>query len=160
MKAEPALRNTGTVQDSIVDGARACGSQSLSKVAPTAAPAVKIPRLTARLVEKPFLSKHCWLSWTGILLVDGLSLSGGEPMEQPEGCVLLARAARRRGLNIWCWTRFLFEDLLTSTGGVAGVFAGSGCAGGRAVSSLTADAGSPLARDRNQWVIDVKRALI
>lgn len=36
-------------------------------------------------------------------------------MEQPEGCVLLALAAHRLGLNVWCWTGFLFEDLLTGT---------------------------------------------
>ena len=45
-------------------------------------------------------------------LTDGLTLSGGEPMLQPEACRALAAAAHERGLNVWCYTGFLFEQLL------------------------------------------------
>lgn len=46
-------------------------------------------------------------------LTDGLTLSGGEPFGQAADCAVLAREARKGGLNVWCWTGFTFEDLLT-----------------------------------------------
>ena len=44
-------------------------------------------------------------------LLDGLTLSGGEPMEQPEPCTVLAREAKRRGLNVWVYTGYTYEYL-------------------------------------------------
>ena len=34
-------------------------------------------------------------------LLDGLTLSGGDPMEQPAPCAELARQAHALGLNVW-----------------------------------------------------------
>lgn len=45
-------------------------------------------------------------------LLDGLTLSGGEPMCQPEACAALAEAARAMGLNVWCYTGFTWEALM------------------------------------------------
>lgn len=45
-------------------------------------------------------------------LLDGLTLSGGEPFAQPEPCALLARAARALGLNVWGYSGYTFENLL------------------------------------------------
>ncbi len=47
-------------------------------------------------------------------LTDGLSFSGGEPFSQAANCTALARAAREAGLNVWCWTGYTFEALLSS----------------------------------------------
>lgn len=44
-------------------------------------------------------------------LLDGLTLSGGEPMCQPEDCAALARAVRALGGNVWVYTGFLYEAL-------------------------------------------------
>ena len=44
-------------------------------------------------------------------LLDGLTLSGGEPMCQPEACTALAEAAIAAGLNVWCYTGFTWEYL-------------------------------------------------
>lgn len=44
-------------------------------------------------------------------LTDGLTLSGGEPFEQPEDCVLVARAARAAGLNVWTYSGYTYETL-------------------------------------------------
>lgn len=49
-------------------------------------------------------------------LTDGLTLSGGEPMLQPEACLELAKTAHKNGLNVWCYTGFVFEQLLEDPG--------------------------------------------
>lgn len=46
-------------------------------------------------------------------LTDGLTLSGGEPFNQPEDCLAIAKAAHENGLNVWCYTGFLLEDLIS-----------------------------------------------
>ncbi|MBR2318812.1 MAG: anaerobic ribonucleoside-triphosphate reductase activating protein [Bacteroidaceae bacterium] len=42
-----------------------------------------------------------------------VTFSGGDPMFQPAGFAALAKAIKERsGKNIWCYTGYLFEDLL------------------------------------------------
>ncbi len=50
--------------------------------------------------------------FSGNPLLDGITLSGGEPFCQAAGCAELARRAHRKGLNVWCFTGFLYEALL------------------------------------------------
>mgnify|MGYP003301381219 CR=1 FL=1 len=45
-------------------------------------------------------------------LTDGLTLSGGEPFDQSEDCLTLARAAKESGLNVWSYSGYLYEQLL------------------------------------------------
>ena len=45
-------------------------------------------------------------------LLDGITLTGGEPFAQPAACAELARQAHARGLNVWCYTGYTFEALL------------------------------------------------
>lgn len=45
-------------------------------------------------------------------LLDGITLSGGEPFAQAEACAELARAAHDAGLSVWCYTGYIFEELL------------------------------------------------
>ncbi len=42
----------------------------------------------------------------------GLTFSGGDPMFQPEPCNEIAEYARNKGLNIWVYTGFTFEELM------------------------------------------------
>lgn len=44
-------------------------------------------------------------------LVRGVTLTGGEPMIQAEALCEVARAARERGLSVWCYTGFTLEAL-------------------------------------------------
>jgi anaerobic ribonucleoside-triphosphate reductase activating protein len=46
----------------------------------------------------------------------GVTFSGGDPMYQPEGFAELARAIRSRTpqKDIWCYTGFTYEQLLTN----------------------------------------------
>lgn len=43
---------------------------------------------------------------------DGITLSGGDPMFQPEACYEIAKYAQKKGLNVWCYTGFTLEQLL------------------------------------------------
>ena len=45
-------------------------------------------------------------------LLDGITLSGGEPFCQPEACRALAEAARDLGLSVWCYTGSPWEKLM------------------------------------------------
>ena len=45
-------------------------------------------------------------------LLDGVTLSGGEPMCQPEACRTIADAAHAKHLNVWCYTGFTLDALL------------------------------------------------
>ncbi len=45
-------------------------------------------------------------------LIDGLTLSGGDPFVQGEDCAALARIAHEKGLNVWTYTGYTYEALL------------------------------------------------
>ena len=44
----------------------------------------------------------------------GITFSGGDPMFQPKACVQIAKHAKEKGLNIWCYTGFTYEEVLKS----------------------------------------------
>ena len=43
---------------------------------------------------------------------DGITFSGGDPMYQADACYEIAYHAKQKGLNIWCYTGFTYEELL------------------------------------------------
>lgn len=45
---------------------------------------------------------------------DGITLSGGDPVFQPEACTEIAKHAKSIGLSVWCYTGYLFEKMLTN----------------------------------------------
>lgn len=59
-------------------------------------------RTVAQIIEEFDSSKSC----------TGVTLSGGEPFEQAEAVAQLASALKNRGVNVWCYTGYLLEDLL------------------------------------------------
>lgn len=42
---------------------------------------------------------------------DGITFSGGDPMEQAEACAELANYCHKKNLNVWCYTGYTFEEL-------------------------------------------------
>ena len=44
-------------------------------------------------------------------LLDGITLSGGDPFMQPVECTELAKGAHRCGLNVWTYTGYTWEAL-------------------------------------------------
>ncbi len=59
-----------------------------------------VPRLARRIVSEPG--------------IEGLTLSGGEPFEQPAACAALAQAVRRAGLSVFVFTGFTLEEIRRS----------------------------------------------
>lgn len=45
-------------------------------------------------------------------LVRNVTISGGEPFEQPEAAAELAARLKRLGYGVWVYTGYLYEDLL------------------------------------------------
>ena len=45
-------------------------------------------------------------------LLDGLTISGGEPFQQAEGCAKLAKYSKEKELDVITYTGYTFEELL------------------------------------------------
>lgn len=43
---------------------------------------------------------------------DGITFSGGDPMIQPKACAEIAKYCHSKGLNVWCYTGFTYEELI------------------------------------------------
>ena len=44
---------------------------------------------------------------------DGITFSGGDPFYQVEACLELAKYIKSKKLNIWCYTGFTYESLIS-----------------------------------------------
>ena len=42
----------------------------------------------------------------------GLTLSGGDPLYQVDACLEIIKHARKKGLNIWVYTGFTYEEII------------------------------------------------
>ena len=49
-------------------------------------------------------------------LLDGITLSGGEPMLQAQNLLWLAKEIKGLGLNLFCYTGYVFEELKSVDG--------------------------------------------
>ena len=49
--------------------------------------------------------------------LDGITLSGGDPLLQPEAAAEIARAAKEKGLNVWAYTGWTWEQLMNQEAG-------------------------------------------
>ena len=45
-------------------------------------------------------------------LLSGITLSGGEPFLQPIAALELAQFAKAKGLSVWCYTGYTFEQIM------------------------------------------------
>ena len=59
------------------------------------------------LVEVNEILKELDSSYT-----NGITFSGGDPMFQPEACGIIAKHAKKLGLDVWCYTGFTYEKLI------------------------------------------------
>lgn len=44
--------------------------------------------------------------------LDGITFSGGDPMEQAASCTILAQFAHQLGWDVWCYSGYTFEQLV------------------------------------------------
>lgn len=49
-------------------------------------------------------------------ILAGATLSGGEPLVQAAGLITFARGVKARGKDVWCYTGYVFEDVLVMAG--------------------------------------------
>lgn len=45
-------------------------------------------------------------------LLDGITLTGGEPFLQPAAAAILAAGVKKYNGDVWCYTGFLYEELI------------------------------------------------
>lgn len=49
-------------------------------------------------------------------MLDGITLSGGDPFYQPEECLkILKRIKSETNLNVWCYTGFTFDEIISGS---------------------------------------------
>jgi len=48
------------------------------------------------------------------ILLDGVTLSGGEPFMQADAALEVAKAAHENGLSVWTYTGYTFEEIAAS----------------------------------------------
>lgn len=53
--------------------------------------------------------------------LDGVTLSGGDPLLQPEAAIRIADAAHGIGLSVWCYTGYTLEQILDGEAGQSAV---------------------------------------
>jgi len=112
------IRIFGTADDSIVDGpgirlavfAQGCSFACPGCHNPLAQPfeggrEVTVAALVQLIEDNPLLA--------------GITLTGGEPFQQPEPFLELARYARDKGLSVWAYSGYVWEELLAGTPGEA-----------------------------------------
>ena len=105
------MRIANTVNDSIVDGhglrftvfTQGCphhcsGCHNPETHDPDGGREASIEELAAEMKRNP--------------LIEGITLSGGEPFAQAAACAKLAGLAHQLGMNVWTYTGYLYERIL------------------------------------------------
>ena len=105
------IRIAGTVDDSIVDGPGIRYTvfvQGCSHHCPGCHNPHTHDFAGGRVVD----TEEIVAQLRGNPLLDGLTLSGGEPMEQAAECAALAEAVHALGGNVWVYTGWRYEALV------------------------------------------------
>ncbi|MDR0350635.1 MAG: anaerobic ribonucleoside-triphosphate reductase activating protein [Coriobacteriales bacterium] len=122
MKSQPvdnllnttAIMLSGTVDDSIVDGPGmrlAVFVQGCRR----ACPGCHNPEAQSFEGGTPASVDELWEKVEGNPLLAGITLTGGEPFEQAASLVELARRTRGKGLTVWAYSGYRYEELLAGT---------------------------------------------
>lgn len=105
------IRITGTVDDSIVDGP-GYRYTVFTQGCPHHCPGCHNPETHdfagGKTVDTALILKQVEQN----PILDGITLSGGEPFCQAEACRHLAEAAHAMGLSVWCYTGYTYEALM------------------------------------------------
>jgi len=105
------MRLYGLVTDSIVDGP-GFRTSIFTQGCPHHCPGCHNPESHATDAGTVWTLDDIEKKFTGNPLLTGITLSGGEPFLQAEGCAELARRAHAKGLTVWTFTGYTYERLL------------------------------------------------
>jgi len=105
------MRIYGLVQDSIVDGP-GFRFTIFTQGCPHGCPGCHNPQTHDFNGGKDAETQEIIAKFRKNPLLDGITLSGGEPFCQSEACTELALAAKDSGLNVWAYSGYTFEELI------------------------------------------------
>ncbi|MBQ2700692.1 MAG: anaerobic ribonucleoside-triphosphate reductase activating protein [Clostridia bacterium] len=108
------IRIFGTVNDSIVDG-QGMRYAVFTQGCPHKCPGCHNPESHGFEGGKVVDTQEIIEQMKKNPLLDGVTLSGGEPFCQPEACLAIAQAAHQIGLNVWAYSGYTYEQLLEKT---------------------------------------------
>lgn len=91
-------------------------------------------------------------------LLDGITLSGGEPFDQAASCTVLSRKVKEMGLNVVIYTGYQYEDLLKSKSHRDLLLQGDILIDGK-FDIRKMDLTLPFRGSTNQRIIDVNKSL-
>lgn len=109
------MRIANTVNDSIVDG-KGLRYAVFTQGCPHHCPGCHNPQTHDPAGGRDADTDDLAETMDGDPLLSGITLSGGEPFEQPEACLELARAAHERGLDVWAYSGYTYEALAADAG--------------------------------------------
>lgn len=104
------IRLYGLVTDSIVDGP-GYRTAIFTQGCPHHCEGCHNPESHAYDGGKEWTLDEVEAKFSGNPLLDGITLSGGEPFEQAAACAELARRAHQKGLNVWAFSGYLYPRL-------------------------------------------------
>ncbi len=109
--APETIRLYGVVVDSIVDGP-GYRTAIFTQGCPHHCPGCHNPESHDPEGGKDWTLDDVEKKFVGNPLLEGVTLSGGEPFQQPAACAELARRAHQNGLNVWTFSGYLYDQLL------------------------------------------------
>lgn len=105
------MRIAGTVSESIVDGP-GLRLTVFTQGCPHHCPGCHNPQTHDPAGGREETTTALLARYTADPLLDGLTISGGEPMEQAAECAALAEAVHALGGNVWVYTGWRYEALV------------------------------------------------
>lgn len=105
------MRIAGTVSESIVDGP-GLRLTVFTQGCPHHCPGCHNPQTHDPAGGREESTAALLARYTADPLLDGLTISGGEPMEQAAECAALAEAVHALGGNVWVYTGWRYEALV------------------------------------------------
>ena len=106
-----SLRLYGLVTDSIVDGP-GFRTSVFTQGCPHNCPGCHNPASHAFDAGTVWAIDEIEKKFSGNPLLSGITLSGGEPFMQAAGCAEVARRAHAKGLTVWTYSGFTYEQLM------------------------------------------------
>lgn len=106
------IRIAGLVNDSIVDGP-GFRFTVFTQGCPHACPGCHNPQTHDFTAGKDADTEDILAKIKNNPLLDGITLSGGEPFCQSAACAEIARKARALGLNVWSYSGYTYEELVS-----------------------------------------------